>query len=69
MAANTTGRKRAAAPSSNAVRASDDRDLAAGIMTNRAYRIPPISVTTDDICTHRMIAVRISPILVSILAL
>jgi hypothetical protein len=38
-------------------------------MTNRAYTIPPISVTDDDICSHRMMAVRVSPILVSILAL
>jgi len=63
MAAKTAGRKRLAAISSSSVRASGERDRAAGIITNRAYRIPPISVTTDDMCTHRMIAVIISPIL------
>jgi hypothetical protein len=38
-------------------------------MTNRAYTIPPTRVTADDMCTQRMTAVRMSPILVSILAL
>ena len=69
MEANTAGRNRRAAFSSSAARASGARDRAEGIITNRAYTIPPISVTADDMCTHRMTAVRISPILVSILAL
>src|ERR1035438_2049064 len=58
MAANPAGRKRFAALSSRAVRASGERDRAAGIITHRAYTIPPISVTTADRCTPRMSSVR-----------
>ena len=63
LAAKTAGRNRRAAFSSSAVRASGERDAAEGIITNRAYTIPPTSVTADDMCTHRMMAVRYSPIL------
>src|ERR1017187_5480887 len=68
-AAKAAGRNRRAAFSSSAVRASGERDRAAGIITNRAYTIPPTSVTADVRCTHRMMVVRNSPIWVSILAL
>ena len=57
------------AVSSIDVRASGESDAAAGIITNRAYTMPPISVTADEMWIHRISAVRISPILVSILAL
>ena len=69
MAAKTRGRKWEAVLSSRAVRASGESFAATGNITNRAYRIPPIRVTADAMCTQRMTAVRISPILVSILAL
>src|ERR1039458_1573747 len=69
MAEKAAGRNSRAAVSSSAVRASGERDRAAGIITNRAYTIPPTSVTADVRCTHRMMAVRNSPIWVSILAL
>ena len=69
MAANTRGRKWAAVLSSRAVRSSGVSFAATGSMTKRAYTIPPIRVTADDMCTQRMTVVRISPILLSILAL
>ena len=69
MAASTIGRKCFAAPSSSAARTSVPSEAAAGIITIRAYTIPPTSVTAEEMCSHRMITVRVSPIIVSILAL
>src|SRR6266542_3770096 len=57
-------RKCRAVLSSSALRASGERALAEGIITNRAYKIPPSRLNIEVMCNHRITVVRISPILV-----
>ena len=62
-------RKCFAVASFRAERASGESTLSEGIITKRAYTMPPSRLNIEVMCNHRMTVVRISPILVSILAL